>query len=376
MTGHATQGIHGSDDLHRVSDVTPPINISTTFKYSSDPEKLQKLTSSGLEPTPEVPVYSRLSHPSGEMVEAIVGQVTDSFAVAYSSGLGAFYAALTHFNPKILCIGKGYHGCHGIAEILKRNYGLKVLSLSEEDLDQLKEGDLVHLETPVNPESWCFDIQYYADRAHAKGAFLTVDSTFAPPPLLNPFDFGVDMVLHSATKYFGGHSDLLAGLLLTKNQDIQTQLVQDRAFLGTNIANLESALLLRSLKTLELRVTRQSQNATKLVQFLQENRTKFPALTHVYHSSLQQDSFVAKQMAGGHSPTFSIEVATEDNAKRLPSKLKYFYHATSLGGAESLIEWRAMTDRAVSPTLLRVSVGLENIEDLIADFSQALAALS
>lgn len=374
MTGIATKGIHGADEHHRVSDVTPPINISTTFRYDKDPEKLRKLTPNDiLEPLDDdVPVYLRLSHPNGILVEKTVGKITDSYAAAYSSGLGAFFAALTHFNPKVLCIGKGYHGCHGIADILTRNYGLKQYSLSDEDLENLGEGDVLHLETPVNPESYCYDISYYAEKAHSKGAFLLIDATFAPPPLLDPFEFGADMVMHSATKYFGGHSDLLAGLLLTKSKEVHDHLIQDRIFLGTNIANLESALLVRSLKTLELRVNRQSENATKLVKFLEENKSKFPALAKVHHSSLQKDAFVAKQMKGGHSPTFSIETSTEDIAKRLPSKLKLFYHATSLGGAESLIEWRAMSDNAVSPSLLRVSVGLENIEDLIDDFAQAL----
>lgn len=368
----ATTSIHGGNDAHRVSDVIPPINIATTYRYTSDPEKLHRLAvdPSGEEEVPTDIVYSRLAHPNGVIIEKIVGKIFDSQAVVYSSGLGAFHAAMTYFNPKKLCIGKGYHGCHGIANILTRNYGLKQLTLSDEDLNQLEEGDLVHVETPVNPESWCFDIQYFADKAHAKGAFLLVDSTFAP--LQDPFAFGADMVMHSATKYFGGHSDLLSGLLLTKSEKTYAQLFQDRIYLGTNIGNLEAALLVRSLKTFEIRLKQQSSSATKLVKYLNDNMDKFPNLSKVHHSSLQKDDFVEKQVNGVHSPTFSIEMKSEDLAKRLPSRLKYFFHATSLGGAESLIEWRCMSDVTAAPTLLRVSIGLEDVQDLIDDFTQAL----
>lgn len=370
----ATTSIHGGNDAHRVPDVIPPINISTTFRYDADPENLRPIdvNENGEEEIPSNIVYSRESHPNGVIIEQIVGKITNSHATVYSSGLGAFLAAMTYFNPKKLFIGKSYHGCHGIANILARNYGLQRFSLSEEDLEKLDIGDVLHLETPVNPESLCYDIQYYADKAHAKGAFLLVDSTFAP--LQDPFAFGADMVMHSATKYFGGHSDLLSGLLLTKSEEVKAHLFLDRVYLGSNIASLEAALLIRSLKSFELRVRQQSQSATKLVAYLNDNKEKFPKLTKIYHSSLQKDSFVEKQVNGVHSPTFAIEVESEDFAKRFPSRLKYFYHATSLGGAESLIEWRCMSDATAPRTLLRVSIGLEDVDDLVEDFEQALTS--
>lgn len=371
----STTGIHGGDHLHTVSDVTPPINISTTFKYTNDPDKLEKMPPGPFPYEVGKPVYSREGHPSGEFVELVISKITNSYAVAYNSGLSAVYAAYTHLNPKVLCIGQGYHGVHGIADIWTRNHGLKQYGLDEEDLEKLGPGDVIHLETPVNPDSLCFDIQHFADKAHAKGAFLVVDSTFAPPPLQDAFEFGADIVMHSATKYFGGHSDLLAGILLTKSEDVWRKLLDDRIYLGTNIANLESALLLRSLKTLELRVKKQSDSATKIAKFLNESKEKYPAIAKVHHSSLQKDAFVARQLKGGHAPTFAFELQTEDQARRFPSRLKYFYHATSLGGVESLIEWRAMSDHTVSPSLLRVSVGIEDVEDLIEDLEQALSGI-
>jgi len=372
MVGLSTKAIHGADHLSRVSDVVQPINVSTTFKYSDNPDELVKFADYEEYDMLAHNVYSRESHPSSVAVEAAVGDITDSYVVSYTSGLSAFHAALTHFNPKVLAIGHGYHGCHGIADLMTRNYGLKQIGL-DDDFSQLNKGDVVHLETPVNPDGTNFDIKYFADKAHERGAYLMVDGTFAPPPLQDPFKFGADIVMHSATKFFGGHSDLLAGLLLTKSKSVRDQLLQDRELLGTNISNLESYLLLRSIRTLELRVLKQSLSATKIVKYLVDNIDKFDDLVEVKHGSLQSDSYIKEQMPNGHASCFCILLKDEATAKAFPSKLKYFHHATSLGGVESLIEWRVMSDSSVSPKLLRISVGVENVEDLIDDLHQALS---
>lgn len=373
MTGISTNLIHAADGQSRVTDVVTPINVATTYKYND--ENLTKLADLDLSTDYfRTPVYSRLSHPNSEQVEELIGSITDAHAIAYSSGLGAIFAAFTHLNPSKVAIGKGYHGTHGIADLFTRIKGLTQISIND-DLNQLGKDDVIFLETPVNPDGEVFDIQYYADIAHSKGAKLVIDSTFAPPPLLDPFKFGADLVVHSATKFFGGHSDLLAGILLTKDPKAKFELVSDRVYLGTNIANLESFLLIRSLRTYELRILQQSRNATEIVEFLSKNREKYPNITKITHGSLQTEEFVKKQQPNGHSPVFAIELDSEENAKAFPSKLKYFHHATSLGGVESLIEWRAMSDSSCSPKLLRVSVGIENVKDLIADFQQALDTL-
>lgn len=372
MTGISTKSIHADQVLNRVTDVVPPINVTTTFRYPANPDDIKPATEylDDYDPASGIPIYSRLGHPNSTRVEKVLGSIIGGECIVYNSGLSAFFAAIMHFNPKTVAIGDGYHGCHGILSLLQRNYNVKIVTLDQ--LDQLSKGDLIHIETPENPYSLVHDISYYVQRAKEIGAFTLCDATFAPPPLSNPFDFGVDMIMHSATKYFGGHSDLLAGCLVTKSPEIKLKLATDRIFLGTNIANLESYLLLRSLRTYELRIKKQSENATKIVKFLSENKQSYPSLTIIHHSSLQKDDFVAKQMVGGHSPVFSIELSTAEKAKSLPSKLHYFQHATSLGGVESLIEWRAVTDSHARKTLLRVSCGVENVEDLIADLDRAL----
>lgn len=370
MSGISTKGIHGADDLSRVPDVVPPINISATYKYGKDPNSWVKA-----EDGPALlnnPLYSRVSHPNSEQVEAIVEEITGYRAVVYLGGLPAYHAALVHLNPKTIAIGRAYHGCRALANLYTRNYGTKQIDIDDDYHGKLEPGDVVHLESPINPWGTVIDLQKYADRAHEVGARVIVDSTFAPPPIQDPFQHGADIVVHSATKYFGGHSDLLAGLVLVKDDNTKTQLIKDRVLLGTNIGNLEAAFLLRSLRTFELRVDRQWRLATKIAQWLNDNIDNLPKLTKVYHSLLQTEPFVAKQLVKGHSPVLSIKVTDEQTARDIPGKLKYFVHAVSLGGVESSIQWRVLSDKTINPTLLRISIGVENVDDLINDLEQAL----
>lgn len=251
----------------------------------------------------------------------------------------------------------------------------------------------MHLETPLNPTGEAYDISSFAKKAHARGAVLTVDATFAPPPLLDPFAWGADFVMHSGTKYVGGHSDMLCGIVAidTKREGWEKSywdMYQERLFLGAVMGSMEGWLGVRSLRTLELRVLRQSQNATTIVEWLdglingkEKGADADVVRNSVYklqHASLQTEDrkgWLQQQMPNGFGPVFAIWMKTEDMAKRLPSKVDLFHHATSLGGVESLIEWRRMSDDTVDPRVLRVSIGVENVEDLKADLLSAFKAL-
>lgn len=310
-------------------------------------------------------------------------------AISYCSGLSALHAALTLLNPRRISIGQGYHGCHGVIAIFHRLTGLQKLDL-ECPAEELEAGDVILLETPVNPQGLAFNIEAYARKAHSRGAYLIVDSTFAPPGLQDPFQWGADLVMHSGSKYFGGHSDLLCGVLATQREDWAKKLLDDRLFLGSVMGNMESWLGVRSLRTLEVRVQRASQNASQIVSWLDRAlHSANPApgsdeaavqavLAQVYHASLQKDEepWLLKQMPNGFGPVFSILMKEEALARCLPSKLAFFHHATSLGGVESLIEWRSMSDATVDRRLLRVSIGLENWEDLKNDLLAAFRALA
>lgn len=392
----ATQAIHADDPLNVLSDVAPPIHVTTTFRYDRDPERLRPFherSGDGTKFDPGEHCYSRYTTHSTSRLEAILTILLGHPCVSYSSGLASFNALVTFLNPKRVAIGAGYHGCHGVLGLHQRLSGLKILPLDCKPED-LQEGDLVHLETPVNPTGLAFDIQHYAEVAHSRGAYLSVDSTFAPPPLQDPFKHGADIVMHSGTKYFGGHSDLLCGVLSVKNKDWVPRLIDDRLHLGSVMGGLEGWLGVRSLRTLELRITKQSQNAQRLVDALDGALTGHTVgtglsqsdvdiiksvLKKVLHASLQNEDYktwLKKQMPNGFGPVFSIVMKTPELARALPSKLHLFNHATSLGGVESLIEWRTMTDDTVGKDLLRISVGIEDDRDLLDDLLQAFRALA
>ena len=331
-------------------------------------------------------MYSRDTAPNTTRLEAVLTSLLNGPSLTYSSGLSAFHAMLVHLNPRRIAIGEGYHGCHGVIKVLSRLTGLQQLPL-DCDPSELGPGDVVHVETPLNPTGEARNLQHYAEKARKAGAWLTVDATFGPPPLQDPLQLGADVVMHSGTKYFGGHSDMLCGTLTVRpeKQEWIKQLRDDRLVLGSVMGSLEGWLGMRSLRTLELRVTRQAETATALVAWLEAQRqdASSPLSEIIYklqHASLQPEaaeegSWLRKQMPGGYGPVFSIWLRSKEDAKRLPSKLHMFHHATSLGGVESLIEWRAMTDPNVDPRLLRVSIGVEGLEDLKHDIQQGLEAL-
>lgn len=267
--------------------------------------------------------------------------------------------------------------------------GLKVIPL-DCAAEDLQPGDVVHLETPLNPTGEALSIAKYAAKAHARGAWLFVDSTFGPPGLQDPFLWGADVVMHSGTKYLGGHSDLLCGVLATRHEGLLAGLRADRVFLGSVMGGLEGWLGVRSLRTLELRVRRQSENAAELVQWLHtflhsdetgrqfaDVRSVQDVVLKVQHASLQVEDrdWLLKQMPNGFGPVFALWMKSERMARRLPSKLQLFSHATSLGGVESLIEWRTMSDETVDTRVMRVSVGVENWMDLKADLLAGFRAL-
>jgi len=380
---NGTHLIHG-DAIVPVTggEVAPSISVTTTFRAPNpDDSSLADIDMRN----PSRHVYSRYTQQVSSRVEQVLSRINDGFALSYSSGLAASYAALVFYRPKRIAIRGGYHGCHATIAVYNKTHPLQVIDLDSE----YRPGDLCWLETPVNPTGESRDIQYYADKIHKVGGNILVDSTFAPPPLQYPFKFGADCVLHSGTKYFGGHSDLLAGVLVVKTRESWNQLHSDRTFLGSMMGSLESWLLLRSLRTLHLRVPRQSASATELAQWLSsvaktpigETYDGIPGgtISKVWHSALQnpdERGFDPKsQMQGGWNATFSILLGKQEHALHFPHLLQYFVPATSLGGVESLVEHRVKSDPSADPRLLRLSIGVEDVEDLRQDLRQALQRL-
>ncbi|KAH7323298.1 cystathionine gamma-synthase [Rhizoctonia solani] len=372
-----TKLIHADDGARSEANIAPSISVSTTFRepipekleYPSDPDPF----------APERHIYSRYTTPVSTRVEKVLSTLLDAHAITYASGIAATTAALTHLNPKRLAIKDGYHGVHVSIDVYKKTH--PELELIDPD-DEFKQGDICWIETPLNPTGEARNLKYYADKVHAVGGRLVVDSTFAPPPLQDPFVWGADIVLHSATKYLGGHSDLLCGVLAVKDLEEWRELWHIRTFTGNMMGSLESFLLLRSLRTLELRVTRQAASGEALAQWLHKisqtpagktwDGVRGGVIKRVWHATLQEQDqeWVKKQMPGGGPACFTIMLEDPNEARLLPYLLELFTPATSLGGVESLIEQRYLSDPKEDKRLLRLSVGLEGVEDLKDDLRQ------
>lgn len=372
--------IHADDALNYrvVNDVAPPINVSTTFKYSKNPDEWIPWK----DQTPEQQnkllnedfIYSRLSHPNNLRLETNLNNVFKGYTTVYNSGLSAFNGVISYINPKQIFFEDCYHGIKSIARIWERNHNVKLYTKLDDIFEHVQEGDLVHLESPINPYGTVVDVAKYIEHAHSKKAFVVWDATFAPPPTVDPWKYDTDFIIHSLTKFFGGHSDLLAGALITRDLKIDYVLKTDRIYLGTNIGNLEAFLLLRSLRTYELRFKQQSANVADVVNWLSEHKEEYkPVGLEFTHALLQSDAFVKEQLSEGlHPPVLSLYLQNFEICKTFISQLKFFQHATSLGGVESLIELRCLTDPHISPNLIRISIGCEASKDLIYDLKQSL----
>ncbi|KAI0012157.1 PLP-dependent transferase [Xylariaceae sp. FL0662B] len=388
----SAQTIHADDFLNSHQAVAPPMHVSTTFRYSRDPDELRPWANINPQNPYDSHVYSRDTAPNTTRLEAVLTSILHGPSLTYSSGLAAFHALLTFLNPRKVAIGGGYHGCHGVIKLVSKLTGLRTVSLEDAEAE-LGPGDVLHVETPVNPTGEARDLAAYADVARRRGAVLTVDATFAPPPLLDPFRWGADVVMHSGTKYIGGHSDMLCGVLAVAPRHADDgwvrRLRDERLVLGSVMGSLEGWLGVRSLRTLEVRVRKQSADAEALVRWLAretagrgESGVIRELVDEVRHASLQKSAlegegaWLRQQMPNGFGPVFAVYMREAEDAKRLPSKLQLFHHATSLGGVESLIEWRAMTDATCDRRLLRFSIGIEGWEDLRDDLIQGFQALA
>ncbi|KIL00907.1 hypothetical protein PAXRUDRAFT_821101 [Paxillus rubicundulus Ve08.2h10] len=373
--------LHGDHSVG--AEVAPSISVTSTFRAvpNGDPEGLGAMN-------PDKHVYSRYSQNVSSRVEEVLGKINHGHAITYASGLAAAFSALVHFKPKRIAVTGGYMGCHGAINVYLKGRFEKTPIIRLDD--EYQEGDLCWLETPLNPTGESRDIQYYADKIHAVGGKLLIDSTFGPPPLQYPFKFDADCIFHSGTKYFGGHSDLLCGILIVKTPEEREELWQDRIYMGNMMGSLESWLLLRSLRTMHLRIPRQSQSATEIAQWMSKAVT-VPAgqefdgipggvITKVWHSSLQgiddRGFNPAAQMEGGYNATFSFLFARREQAEVFPHSLEYFVPATSLGGVESLAEQRVKSDPKENPLLVRLSIGVEEVEDLKDDLRKAFQSVA
>ncbi len=336
---------------------------------------------------PTTRMYGRDDNPTGEPAEALLAALEDGAgAMLLGSGMAAAAAVFQTLAPgdHVVAPKMMYWALRSWLIDFCARWQLELDLVETHDLDQLAAAmrpgrtQVVWLETPANPTWDVSDIAGAAEIAHAAGARLAVDSTAASPVHSRPLTLGADLVMHSATKYLNGHSDVIAGALITRQLDDPWQrLRRHRRTAGAILGPFEAWLLHRGLRTLAVRVRRQSASALELARGLEGH----PALAAVLYPGLRshpQHAVAARQMHGGFGGMLSIRVhGGPAAALAVAGRLRLFARATSLGGVESLVEHRASVEPPDSPVpkdLLRLSIGLEDSGELLADLRGALAA--
>lgn len=374
--GHSFKDAHGSPHL--------PVYDTTTFAFKSTADLLDVVD--GRKPGS---LYTRYGlNPSIFAIEETLASLEGAeMAWSFCSGMAAETALfLTHGREGIVCIGDAYGGTLELLASQLPLLGIKTDLILGRELDQLDAllaagAKLVFFETPTNPTLELLDIRAIAAKAHAYGARVTVDNTFASPVNQRPLELGADFVVHSATKYLGGHSDLTAGVLMG-SKELLMPVWNWRKNLGSMIAPATASLLARSLRTLVVRVRQQNESAQRIAEAMDRH----PKVSRVYFPGLPEfpGHALAKDQMYGFGGMLTIEVAGDgEDATRVADRLKLFALAPSLGGAESLVTQPCTTThhgltteerarRGISDAMLRLSVGLEDAEDLIADLEQAL----
>ncbi len=370
-----TKAIHtGQKPDAKTGAVVAPIVTATTFaiKEPGQPAEYE---------------YARVSAPTRKTLETCIADLEGGkFAYALASGCSAMHLILQLLKPGDLILAEEdlYGGTLRLLSHLQRAQGIRVKTAdfsNERALQQnlAEEAQMIWLESPTNPLLKIIDIQAVAQKKSPE-SLLVVDNTFASPYFQKPLELGADIVIHSATKYIGGHSDCLAGLIIFKREDLKEPFDFFNKTIGPALSPFDSYLLLRSLKTLSVRMERHEQNSFKTAEFLASHKLAqgvlYPGLAH------HPGHDIAKRQMSGFSGMLSFCVkGNQTQALRFLKSLKIFTLAESLGAVESLAEHPltmthgSYSNKAIPENLIRLSVGLEHFEDLIADLEQSLSQL-
>jgi len=356
------------EDIHPVST---PIYLSTTYVRNPDGGYNDDF------------VYSRADNPNRRLLETSLATLEGGdHAFAFSSGMAAVNAIFQSLAPgdHALLPDDIYFNIYLLAEEVYRRWGLEFTLVNMSDPDAVKGAlrentKLVWLETPSNPQLKITDIDAVVQIAHTREAMVVVDNTWPTPVLQKPLEFGADLVMHSTTKYFGGHSDVLGGCVIVKeNPKVAERIKKIQALSGGVPSPFDCWLIARGIQTLHLRITQQNRSAEQLVTFLDQHpmieKVNYPGLSsHPGHE-------IAKKQMSGFGAMLSVLVKGDgQKAMDISNRLELFTTATSLGAVESLVEHRKSVEGLNSKTpenLLRISVGLEHIDDLIHDWKRAL----
>jgi cystathionine beta-lyase len=336
--------------------------------------------------------YSRTQNPTRHALEKNIAAIENGrYGACFGSGLAAIDCVLKMLNPgdEVISTNDLYGGSYRIFRTIFEKYGIKFHFVNMQDVSAVaalvnENTKMIWVETPTNPMMSIIDIEAMAKISKAAGAMLCVDNTFATPYLQNPLDLGADMVMHSVTKYLGGHSDVVMGALVCSDENIANEMYRIQNSSGAVTAPMDSFLVLRGIKTLHLRVQRHCENGEKVARFLAGH----PRIEKVYWPGFESHpnhDVAKKQMRGfGGMISFTLKGNQLEDALNIVKKVEIFALAESLGGVESLIGHPATMTHASIPkevreqsgvvdSLIRLSVGIEDADDLIADLTQALA---
>ncbi len=387
----ATRAIHhGYDPRENEGSLTPPIHMTSTFVFETTQQGSARFAG---EETGHV--YSRISNPTLDLLERRIAVLEGAEAgLALSSGIGAITSAMwTLLSPgDELIVDKTLYGCtfsflhHGLAK-----FGIKISHVDLTDIANLQNAisaqtRLVYFETPANPNMRLVDIAAVSDVAHAADALVMVDNTYSTPYLTRPIELGADIVVHSATKYLGGHGDVIAGLLVGDFETVQQiRLYGMKDMTGAVMSPFNASMVLRGIKTLELRMERYCESAMEIARRLE----RAPQISRVWYpglASFEQHSLAKLQMSDfGGMIAFELKGGMTAGQVMIDAA-KMIHCAVSLGDTETLIQHPAsMTHSTYTPEeraahdisdgLVRLSIGLEGVEDIWADLEQMLAAV-
>ncbi len=374
-----TRAIHaGQDPDPTTGAIIPPIYQTSTFVQDAIGENSGYL-------------YARVGNPTRSALQTALASLEGgAWALSYASGLAAATNVFYLLRPgdHVLLSNDAYGGTYRLVSQVIANYGIEFDLVEMADLDAVRAGmkpntKLIWAETPTNPYLKIVDIAGVAEIAHRAGARLVVDNTFASPYLQQPLAHGADFVLHSVTKYLGGHSDVIGGALIGNDPDAHETLMLMLKTAGAVPGPFDVWLVMRGIKTLGVRMDRHCANARAIAEFLQEqeivDQVFYPGLeTHPGHE------IAARQMSGFSGMVSFTTRGGFEAARTFAESTRLFQLAVSLGGVESLIEHPAQmthasvegTDAAVADNLIRLSVGIEHIDDLLGDLEAAVGAVN
>ena len=371
-----TEAIHGEKKKKRESIWGSIINLASTFPVKEF----------GVEQDYE---YSRVSSPTRNNLEKVIAKLENGeYGFAFSSGMAAITSVFTMFksNDHVILGMDIYGGTYRIVHDVYSKFGLEYTFVDTTNLENIKNAikkntKAIFIETPSNPLLDVTDIKKVVKIAKEHNLITIADNTFMTPYLQKPLDLGIDVVIHSATKFLSGHHDVLAGVAVTNNEKIAEQISFSQMAVGATISPFDSWLLMRSLKTLKIRVEEAQRNTEKLIEFFENH----PAVETVLYPTAKNNvgKKIQENQAKGGGAVFSFRLKDEKKVKSFFENLKVAFFAASLGGVETLVTHPSTithsempeeekNERGFTQSLIRVAVGIENIDDLIEDFKQAL----